>query len=264
MKKYFLTFKVSFSRLLTYRMNFFLGRLRNIVILFLLYYVWTELTERSQTFAGFSQETLLTYVFGIHLLRPLIFGRQLRTIASEINDGIFSKYLTMPVSYFWYNYFRELGDRVMLFLFASFEFFVFIHLLKVDLFIQTNPTILFMFVISIFLAHFLFYCLFYLANLMAFWSREAMGPLFLFEWTTEFASGAYFPLTILPMVWFSFLAALPFMYLMFIPMEIYLGRMPMSEVYSNITLQTMWIFFVSILLVFVWKKGLRRYSGEGI
>ena len=49
---------------------------------------------------------ILFYVILIALLRPIVFGSQSRTLASEINTGIFSKYLTMPVNVFFYFFAR--------------------------------------------------------------------------------------------------------------------------------------------------------------
>ena len=52
----------------TYRLNFVLGRFRNIIVLLLLFYVWRSLTLKTGTFAGYSDTELITYVFAVNIL----------------------------------------------------------------------------------------------------------------------------------------------------------------------------------------------------
>jgi len=264
MKKYLAVFKLSLAREFEYRLNFLLGRLRNVIVLLLLFYVWRALTLKTGTFAGYSGQELITYVFGVNILRSVIFGIQSRRLASDINDGSFSKYLTQPLNIFWFQFFRELGQRAIHLLSAIFEVIIFVIILKVDIFIQTDVIILFALLVAAALSLALYYLLSYLVSMLAFWSCEAMGPRFLFEWFLEFASGAYFPLSILSQSIFLGLAFLPFAYLIFFPIELYLMRISIWQFLFGIGMQIIWILIVGILCRYVWNKGLKKYSGEGI
>ncbi len=110
-RKYWVMFKISWQKELEYRFNFFLGRLRNILVMLLLYYVWLTVTKKSGKFAGYLQTELITYVFGINILRAVIFGAQSKQVASVINDGSFSTYLTMPINYFARTFSAEFAQR---------------------------------------------------------------------------------------------------------------------------------------------------------
>ncbi|TSD01118.1 MAG: ABC-2 type transport system permease protein [Parcubacteria group bacterium Athens0714_25] len=264
MKKYWMVFYLSWARQFEYRFNFFLGRMRNIIVLLLLFYVWKSLTLRNGSFAGYSEIEIITYVFVVNIIRSIIFGSQSSDIAQEINQGIFSKYLAMPVNYFWYNFFRQLAQRVINLISAIIEVVIFAIILKVDIFAQTNWVILLWFGVSVFLAICLYFVSSYSMNLLAFFSREAMGPKFLFDWILEFGSGAYFPLSILSRIFFIPLMFLPFAYLVYFPVEIYLGRVSFWQANIGICFQIFWILVAGLIARIVWKKGLRRYSGEGI
>ncbi|MCK5416234.1 ABC-2 family transporter protein [Candidatus Parcubacteria bacterium] len=260
MKKYFTVFKLSIARELEYRFNFFLGRLRNIIILLLLFYVWQALTYKTGSFAGYTQQELITYIFGVNILRSIIFGAQSKQLASEINDGWFSKYLVQPINVFLYQFFRELGERSIHLFSAIIEVIIFVLILDVDIFIQTNFLILISLFFSILFATILYYLLSYLISMLAFWSRETMSPRFLFEWFLEFASGVYFPLDILSKLFFVSLTFLPFIYLIFFPISIYLGKYGTTQMIAGIFTQLIWIISIGMLNIYVWNKGLKKYS----
>ncbi len=264
MKKYLAVFKISWSQELTYRFNFVMSRLRSIIILLLLYYVWTNLSSATGRFAGYTREELLTYVFGINILRAVIFGSSSRQMAAEINDGTFSVYLIKPVNHFWYIFFREFAQRSIYFLTAIIEVVVLVFILKVNLFWLSSGKLLLLFLISMVGSLFLYYLLSYLVGLLAFWSRESMGPRFLFDWILEFASGAYFPLDILSRGFFVFFSILPFAYLIYFPAIIYLARVDFLGAFKIIAMQILWIIILGLFVNFVWHKGLKKYTGEGI
>lgn len=264
MKKYLVVFKLSFVRELEYRFNFFLGRLRNIVALLLLFYVWRTLTDKSGSFASYTEQELITYIFAVNILRSVVFGSQNRQLASEINEGWFSKYLIQPVNIFWYHFFREMGQRAIYLFSAIFEVIVFVLILQVDVIIQTNFFILIPLVFIVVLSLMLYYLLSFLVSMIAFWSREAMGPRFLFEWFLEFASGAYFPLSVLSPVLFLSLTFLPFAYLIFFPVELYLGRINVQQFWLMVSTQVFWMLIVGVFSRFIWARGLKKYLGEGI
>ncbi len=241
-----------------------MGRLRSIIVLLLLYYIWLSLASKTGNFAGYTSVELATYVFGVSILKSVIWGPHLDRTAQEINEGIFSKYLCMPVNFAAYVFFKELAERIIYFFASMLEVIIFVALLKANLFFQDNVKILLYFIIAVILANLLYFILSFLVNLMAFWSREASGPLFLFKWILEFTSGEFYPLNIVWNSLFIFLAFLPFAYILFYPMMIYLGRLNDIQIFKIFGIQILWIISFGVLAYFVWKKGLRKYSGEGI
>ncbi|MFH1232635.1 MAG: ABC-2 family transporter protein, partial [Patescibacteria group bacterium] len=184
--------------------------------------------------------------------------------AEEINDGTFSKYLYMPITFPVFIFFRSLAERTIYFISAILEVTFFILIVKANLFIQINFIYLMYFIISLILAYFIYFVMSFSFNLLSFWSREAHGPIFLFTWISEFTSGEFYPLNILSPVFFSFLSILPFAYLLFYPIMIYFGKVSGYEIIKIMCLQLFWIALFSVLAAFIWKKGLRKYSGEGI
>ncbi len=263
-RKYRVVFKISWQKELEYRFNFLLARLRSVLVMLLLYFVWLALTKRSGRFAGYSQAELVTYAFGINILRSVIFGAQSRQVAADINEGTLSAYLTRPVNYLFQTFAAEFAQRSLYALTALGEVFLFLILLKADLFVQRNTVLLALFALSVGLAAALYFLLSYAISLLAFWSREAMGPKFLFDWVLEFASGAYFPLDILSSPIFAVLSVLPFAQIMYLPMEIYLGRTDLLAALRGVAMQAAWIALFGPVVLWTWRRGLRKYTGEGM
>jgi ABC-2 type transport system permease protein len=264
MKKYFTVFKTSWANELEYRFAFVLSRFRNLTYLLMLYYVWLNLSQMTGRFAMYSAEELTTYVFLAHLLRAIIFGAQARLAALEINDGTFSTYLMKPVSHFWFIFWRELAQKTIYFVAAIFELAIFIFLTKAHFLWQDNLKFLAFFALATLGSLFLYFLLTYLVSLLAFWSREAMGPRFLFEWFMEFASGAFFPLDILSKSALLAFQFLPFAYIMYFPLKVYLGQWDLRQMETGLSLQIIFIIIFSAVVSVAWRRGLRRYSGEGI
>lgn len=264
MSAYQKIFKLSISRLLTYRLDFLMGRVRNIIVMLVLFYVWTYLTKGSTAFAGYSRQELITYVFGMNVLKAVVFGEQSRKIAQDINDGTFSSYLLKPISVWKLFYFRELGERVTLLFTSVLEVALFLLVLHETILFPASVWTLVFFLVALFLGHILYFLLSLLLNFLAFWTREAMGPRFLFEWLLEFGSGVYFPISIVTHSFGVILSALPYLYILFVPMQIYLGKLSLGGVSHSLLLQILWIGLIGILTFFTWKKGLQKYTGDGI
>ena len=264
MGKYLWAFKMSFARDTAYRLGFFMGILRNLFLLLILYYVWLALSLESGQFAGFTASELTTYVFLAVVIRKFLSAGNTRRVSFDINDGTFSLYLTRPVNHFLFEYAQGLAERIAQTVIMTLAVIQVGAVLDIDFIVQTDVTLLLIFTASLLLAHILMYVMDYGMALIAFWSREAMGPKFLFDWAGDFLAGTYFPLTILSGPLLTIASALPFMYVLFAPLMIYLGKMTVDQSVSVLLIQIVFIILTGLATNLAWNRGLRRYSGEGM
>lgn len=259
-KPYIHAFKIGFARELAYPVNFFLGRTRNVILLVLMYYIWSEVFKHVAFFSGVSVHWFITYVFVAHVLRSFVIGGQFRDVASEITSGAFSRYLVQPIRYGLFHFFQNLSQRLIhgcvsvvevLVLCAVFSF-------SPDIAIKHLPLAVFVTCV----ASLLYFLLVFTANLFAFWSREAMGPLFFFDWFMEFASGSFFPLFIVGSSALSVILLFPFPYTLYVPTLLFLQGT--TNIVSAILLSLFWIFLLLFASHVVFQKGLRQYTGDGL
>ncbi len=167
------------------------------------------------------------------------------------------------MNYFGFIAARDIADKTLNTIFSIFEMAILVIILKPPIFLQTSIYWLSVFFIVSFMAAILFFGIGSILSLIGFWTRETWAPRFVFFILVTFLAGTYFPLDIFPKPIFNILELLPFSYLIFFPLKIYLGNMPNDHLVSGILIMFFWIITVFIALQYIWKKGLMRYTSEG-
>lgn len=264
--KYLSIFKISFQQEFVYRLNFIMWRFRNVLQIFLIFFLWNAVfSDPTRIVFGYDRGKILTYVFGILILRAIVFSARTVDISGEIANGDLTNYLLKPVGYFKYWFTRDLSSKTLNLSFAFFETIVLFLILKPPFFFQTNPTVLLMFVASVLMAVFLYFALIVIVNMTPFWAPSGgWAAQFLFiAIVTEFLSGAVFPLDILPSFLQRIFHFLPFQYLLFFPLQVYLGKVNYDVMVSGIVVEFVWVIILLYLVNFIWKRGVRRYAAEG-
>lgn len=255
--------KNTWDETFTYRFSFLLYRIRSVLQLLTVYFLWKFFLPQDATFLTYNQSEMLTYILGTSLIASLVMSSRSQTIGSEINEGKLSNYLLRPISYFKYWFARDLGDKAVNILFTTIELFLLIIILKPPLLLQENVVILFITAVSAVLGMVLYFYFSVLLGLYGFWSNEVWGPRFVFWQLITFFAGGLFPLDILPKSVASFFELLPFGYLMYFPLKIYLGQLSMLAVIQGGMICVIWIFIMHQLTRLVWMKGLRVYTAFG-
>jgi ABC-2 type transport system permease protein len=240
-------------------------RVRNVLQLFLIFFLWDTVFSSSNTVLfGYDRTKILTYVFGLLIVRAIVLSSRSVDIAGEISQGLLTNYLLKPLSYFKYWFTRDMASKALNLIFASFEIVLLYFLLKPQFFLQTNPIFLSLFIISIILAIILFFLLLTLFNLFPLWYPEqAWGPTFFLMIFMDFIGGGVFPLDILPSSIQQVLYLTPFPYLMFIPIQIYLEKFSVVFALKSLLIAMAWILILLYLVNTAWRVGLRLYRAEG-
>ena len=253
----------TWNEIVAYRLNFIMWRMRTILALLVTYYLWLAIIPAGQTVFGYSQPKILTYLFATFILNAIVLSTRTQEIGENINSGDLSTFLTRPFNYFGYWFARDIGDKMMNIFFAMFELTIFYVLFRPPLFIQTNMAYLIGFLVATFLAICLYFLFGILLGLIGFWSSEVWAPRFIFSLIIMFFAGMFFPLDIFPKTVYTIFQILPFAYLLYFPIHVYLGQVNVFEMVRGICISIIWI---GVLLFFadrVWKKGLRQYGAYG-
>ncbi len=263
LKKYLTVFKLSWERLLEYRFDFLMWRIRSFILLLTLYFLWTNVFVGKATLFGFTREQILTYVLGSTFLFSLVFVHSMDNIANDIADGRLSMFLAKPISFLGYWLVLRTATRLMNTAMTIVELSAFLIFVKPQFFIQSGSEVLILTFAALILAIVLFTFIDFVVGLAAFWTLRAYGPRFAFKMLMEFTSGRFFPLSILPVVLFKLTNFLPFSLLVFFPLNVYLGRLTTPEIYQGLLTQIIWIVVLFIILKIVWSRGLCRYEAVG-
>ncbi len=263
MKKYWMVAKCTWDEMLTYRLNFTMYRIRNILTFLTLYYLWLALLASNETLFGYTRELMLTYIVGTALLNAFVLASRSYAIGDDINQGVLSNYLLRPVNYFFYWIAKDIGDKAMNIVFALCELTILYLLLRPPLFIQTDLVYVSLFLLAVIIAVALYFCCNLILGMFGFWSPEIWAPRFIFMILVGFFSGGYFPLDILPEPLFIVFSALPFQYFLYMPLKIYLGQLSIAQVLYGISVGLTWVVLLYFVIDFLWRKGLRVYAAQG-
>lgn len=263
MKKYFLVARSTWDETVAYRLNFVMWRFRVFLSLITTYFLWFSLLPQGRSIADYNQATMLTYILGGSIIYSIVMSTRVADVANEIVQGDLSNYLTKPINYILYYFSKDVGDKGMNILFSFFEIGIFFLIVKPPFYLQTDVWNIVAFIVSIILAICINFCLNMLLSFVGFFSSEAWAPRFIFYVLLSFFAGSIFPLDIFPHWLFIILNALPFSFLIYTPMKIYLGQLPALSVLASLSLGLFWTVVLFAFVRIVWERGLRLYGAEG-
>lgn len=266
MRKYLQIFKISFQEEFAYKLNFIMWRVRNVFQILLTFFLWNAVYTNPQTaIFGYDRSKILTYVFGIMIVRALVMSARAADIASDIAQGDLSNYLLKPITYFKYWFTRDISSKALNLIFAAVEFGILFVILKPPFYFQTDPLSLLSFIIAIILAILIYFFILVLVSSLTFWLPElSWGGHFLITIVlVESLSGALFPINILPSLLQSVIMATPFPYLIYFPVQIYLGNITGQALIGGLMMAFAWTGILWLGMNYVWRRGLKSYESTG-
>lgn len=263
MSLYWQIAKSTWDQTTAYRASFIIYRVRNVLWMLTTYFLWLTVIPKGSQIFDYNQSQILTYILGGSFLSSLVLATRSQDIATEINEGNLSNFLLRPINYLAYYFARDMGDKAMNIVFSVIELTILFFLLRPPLFIQTNPQYLFLAIAAAIIGTILYFFLSVLLGFVGFWSNETWGPRFIFYQVLVFFAGTFFPLDILPKNIYHIVELLPFTYLLYFPMKIYLAQIPSDQIVKGIVISIFWTAVVYAITQYIWKKGLRVYTAQG-
>ena len=262
-KKYYFVARNTWDQTIAYRLNFVMWRFRVFLSLVSTYFLWLTLLPQGSSIANYTQGTILTYILGGSIVYSIVLSTRVSDVANEIIQGDLSNYLIRPINYIGYYFAKDIGDKGMNIVFSFIEISIFFLLVHPPFYVQTNPWNIIEFTIAILIAICINFSLNMMLSFIGFFSSEAWAPRFIFFILLSFFAGSIFPLDILPRWLFIVLNALPFSYLIYTPMKMYLGQLSVQDTITALCIATAWAIMLFIFVTILWKKGIKLYGAEG-
>src|SRR5688572_19895832 len=156
--KYLTIFQLSWQNEFTYRLNFILWRVRNVLRFLMTYFLWVGIFVSNQNVFGYSQQEMITYVFLVLFVYALVFSAPSGdNIGGEINNGDLSNYLLKPINYlkFWFT--RDVASKFLNISFSIVEISLLFLIFRPDIQITLSFIGFLGFLVSCFLAVFIYY-----------------------------------------------------------------------------------------------------------
>lgn len=263
MRKYWAAFLTNWEQGLVYRLNFTLWRVRSVLQLLLVYFIWWTVFQNQTQVFGYTQMTILTYIMVSAIIRAITLSSRVIDVAGQINEGNIANFLVKPLSFIGYFFVRDMSDKLLNISFVVAEIMALIYFLKPPIFLQTDIPTLGFFIWAALLALLLYFLLAFVVGLLAFWLENAWGPYFLLLMFIEGLGGGLFPIDILPKVFAQALLLTPFPYLIYFPAKVYLGSLDPTQLLQGFTILIFWVGFLWLVLLKILQAGLKKYTAVG-
>lgn len=265
MKKFLTVFAVSWQNEFTYRLNFFLWRVRNVLRILMTYFLWLGIFSSRGSIVGYYREQMLTYVLLVLFVQSIILSSPSGdAIGGEIGSGDISNFLVKPIGYLKYWFTRDIASKVLNISFSFLEISLLYLFLRPTIVFPTQPIVIFAFILSLILGVFIYFLFETTTRFIAFWTPEyTWGLSFLTIVFIETLSGTIFPLDLLPALARNIIDLTPFPYLIYYPISIFVGTTSGFHILKVLISMLIWIFLLYRLNRFVWQRGLRIYASEG-
>lgn len=257
------SFKLKFKEFTAYRSNVYMNFLFACIPILIYLMLWSAIYGKDiKELGGYSFNQMITYYILISILTVLLDSRE-NTIklSTMIEDGTIHNYMLKPINLFTLNFRLYLSEKIIYVLNIIIPYGILCFALHNYLFwnVEYIPFL----IVSSFFAFILKYLLGCILGLFTTWIEEISALLDLWKNVENFLSGGLIPLSILPNKIFTILSFLPFKYMLFVPIDIYMGNMGRTEIYKSLIIQILWCLFMWMLLIFVKKKAFKKYSGYG-
>ena len=262
LEKYWQFMRVGYLTYLAYRFQVLMNVVSYLLIIGLNYYLWRAIFAKKAVIAGFTLEQMMTYVVIAWSARTFFANRIDRMIGDAVRDGTIAMDLLRPTNFQLYHYFRAFGRAMFMMLFMTLPIIA-----VASLIFPVRPPSgrlgPYLFPLSVLLSFFLHAGISYLTGLVAFFTRNNEGVLRFKQMLVEVFSGVMIPIAFFPGWVQDALFWLPFKYIAYAPLRIYLGMEPLSRVHQGVLLQIMWIVIIYLAGQVLWHFAIRRLEVQG-
>lgn len=253
-----LTFlSVYYAYMLEYRAELFLWALSGTLPLILMG-VWTKASQSGQF--GLGPEDFARYFLTVFLVRQFNVVWVIWEFEKEVVQGKLSPRLLQPIDPVWHHVASHLSERVARIPFVAVLVGLFFWLYPQAIWIPSVGSVL-LFLLVVLLAFSLRFLIQYTFALLAFWTERASAIEQFWFLFYLFLSGMIAPLEVFPPAVREVALWTPFPYFVYFPAGILIG-FP-ENIVRGIAVMLGWGLLFFILNRWLWRKGLKQYSGMG-
>ncbi|OGI43343.1 MAG: hypothetical protein A2593_00135, partial [Candidatus Moranbacteria bacterium RIFOXYD1_FULL_44_9] len=230
MKKYWHIITNEIQRQFTYRASIAAYAFGNIAELVALAVIWTIVYKNVDAIKGYSVNEMISYVVFAWFFSFLTTTYAFETnVAQDIHQGTLSNLLLKPQSYIRYMMAVATGRITIAFLIVLVQGALVFSFFRNSLIFSLDfPTIILLLCMLV-ATYFINLFLSIIIGFIAFWTMEINGTYYSLKVFSRFMSGTFFPIGLLPAFFMKASFFLPFVYTIYIPVQLYLGKISFAE-----------------------------------
>lgn len=255
-------FATRFMRVnLVYRANLWIRLGFRFLFLLMQVYLWRSLLQAGAA-EGTTVDDMVTYVVLSQVIQAFIRSGAAEEIEKRLQSGDIALDLARPVSYRVQLLMNNIGTSL-----SEIALNAVPILLASALFLKVSPPLspahLGAFLLLLLGGLFISFYISYLIGLIAFYFLRAEYLSWLVGTAQLFLAGGYIPLWFYP-DWLRAIAeAAPFKLMLYTPIAIYMGRIPLSEFGSALLALLLWLAGLVVLESWLWRRTVHRLVVQG-
>jgi len=262
MRKYIEFAKRYFQKSLVYRVSYFTNLFTRILFVYISVAIWSALYGNKAQVEGINLEEMITYAI-VSIVLSVLFGIGIiLEINHKVSTGEVAADLMKPMDFQLYWFFSALGvalfNILMIILPIAVISFLLFRVLPPHSFL-----LFFYFLISLSLGFLIIFSINFMVAMISFWTLRAWGFWIFKDTIVRFFAGAFVPLWFFPEKLKVVAQFLPFKLIYFLPLSIYLGKIPTQEILSALLEQLGWAIFFFIMGRVVLRVVIRKVTIQG-
>ncbi len=254
--------RVGFVNTLAYRLRYYTGIVTYFIYVSVYYFIWKAIYENSTSIEGFDFGHMLTYIAVGWIIRSFYFNNIDQDMAYAVTEGKLAIDLIKPVNPQLMYIAQALGESLFRLGMLTAPTAV-VLLLVYPIRRPASPLHFAGFFLSVLLSFFIVAGINFAVGTFAIRLKSILGLLRAKYFLLELFSGLLIPISFFPEIFQRLFSVLPFQYISYIPVLIYLGKIEGLAVLKCLALQAFWIAVLFAIGAAMWRWSSRKITIQG-
>lgn len=262
---YIACIRLSFLKLIAYRMRYFTGIVTYFMFVSAHYYIWDAVYKGQaggSTINGYTFSEIITYISVAWMARSVYFSDIDEEIAEMVRSGQISLYLLRPVHFHLVMISEACGGLLFRLIFFTLP----ISLVIFFFFPVTAPASMLhgvTFLLATIVSFLVLAEINFLLGLLCFYLKSIEGFMRAKYFFIQLFSGLLLPFSFFPQWFTRSMDYLPFRLIAATPLEIYLGKIEGTALIVTLMKMGLWVFLLFLLSEFFYKRAFKKLLIQG-
>ena len=254
--------RVGFVNTLAYRLRYYTGIVTYFIYVSVYYFIWKAIFAHSARIEGFDFSQILTYIAVGWVIRSFYFNNIDQDMAQQVMEGKLAMDLIKPVNTQAMYVAQALGEalfRLVLLTAPAAVVLMLVYPLRRPASFEHFAA----FFASVVFSFFIVAGINFAVGTLAIRLKSILGLLRAKYFLLELFSGLLLPISFFPRAAQKLLAAMPFQYISYVPVLIYLGKINGSGIWTALGLQLFWVAALLLVGDMMWRWSSRKITIQG-
>jgi ABC-2 type transport system permease protein len=254
--------RVGFVNTLAYRLRYYTGIVTYFLYVSIYYFIWKAIYEHSTSIEGFDFSQILTYIAVGWTIRSVYFNNIDQDMAQAVLEGKLAMDLIKPVNVQSMYISQALGESVFRLTLLTVPTIVVLFLVY-PLRRPAGGWAFLAFLLSVVFSFFIVAGINFAAGTLAIRLKSILGLLRAKFFLLDLFSGLLIPISFFPSGVQKALALMPFQYISYIPVLLYIGKITGAGILKALGLQLFWVLVMLGLGGLMWSWSSRKITIQG-